>query len=233
MSRSNMQTQRANFIALREFAILYDFKFDPIKAYLDKTQEMIHLQEIELTEKFNKWNQERGKNPEMPDAFDFYESEIINSSEFASILNQSIYLTIYSTFENEFLKLCEWCQYTEHLNIGPKDIKDQNYIGQCRKFITNVLNVNLDGLNQEWNEIRKYQTIRNSIAHNGGILKDAKTDILNFVKHADGILIDPKSSKIEINSIEFLKTLIDKLADLLIRVIEEIIRQKENVGTNT
>jgi len=217
---------------LREFEIVYDFKFDPIKSYLDKTQEMIHLQEIELKEKLNKWDKERGENPERPNAIDFYESEILNCSEFANILNQSIYLTIFSTFENEFLKLCAWCQYTENLNIGPKDIKDQNYIGQCRKFITKVLNVKLDGLNQEWNEIRKYQIIRNSIAHNGGILKDAKTDMLNFVKHADGILIDSKSSKIEINSIVFLKTQIDTLVDFLIKIIEEIIRQKEMDGTN-
>ena len=86
---------------------MYDLKFDPIKAYLKSTQDMILQQEKELTEKYNKWNKEHGYNPEMPDAFDIYEMEILNSSEFPDILNQSVYLTIYSTFENEFFKLCE------------------------------------------------------------------------------------------------------------------------------
>src|SRR5690606_32742371 len=115
--------------------IMLDFKFDPIKAYLESTKDMILQQEQQLDAKYDKWNKEHGHNPEMPDAFDIYEMEILNSSEFPNILNQSIYLTIYSTFENEFFELCEWCQKTENLKIGPNDIKEQGYIGQCRKYI--------------------------------------------------------------------------------------------------
>lgn len=231
MSRIKDLGKRTKFMVLRNFEIGYDFRFDPIKAYLDKTQEMIHSQEKELTEKYNKWNEEHRENPEMPEAFDVYEIEILNSSEFANILNQSIYMTIYSTFENEFFKLCEWCQHAESLNLGPKDIKEQNYIGQCRKFIVKALNVNLDRLINEWTEIRKYQSIRNLIAHNNGILKGDNIDILNFINNSDGISIDHESSKIEITSIEFLKILIDKLVNFLTAIIEEIIKQKENAST--
>lgn len=212
-------------MTLQNFEISYDFKFDPIKAYLDKTQEMIINQEKELAEKFDKWNEEHRETPEVPDAFDFYEIEILNSYEFPNILNQSIYLTIYSTFENEFFKLCEWCQNAENLNIGPKDIKEQNYIGQCRKFIIKVLNVDLDKLNSKWTVVRKYQTIRNSIAHNNGILKGIRPDLLNFINKEEGVSIDHKD-KIEITSIEFLKTLINKLVEFLTDTIEEIISQK-------
>ena len=80
----------------------YVFKFDPIKAYLENTQRMISRYNKKNYKKYKKWFQEHECNPEMPDAFDIYEEEILNSSEFPNILNQSIYLTVYSTFENEF-----------------------------------------------------------------------------------------------------------------------------------
>jgi len=223
--------KRSKYWALSSSRILYDFKFDPIKAYLESTQGMILQQEKELTEKYDKWNKKHGHNPEIPDAFDIYEMEILNSSEFPNILNQSVYLTIYSTFENEFFKLCEWCQRAENLKIGPKDIKEQNYIGQCRKFITKALDVNLDNLNEKWAVIRRYQFLRNSIAHNNGVLKSPNQDILDFIESSNGISIDNDKSKIKIESIEFLETLIDKVTDFLCETIDEIIKEKNNAST--
>lgn len=207
--------------------ILLNFKFDPIKDYLDNSAGMIIQQEKELNEKYQAWNKKHSNNPEMPDAFDIYEMEIINSSEFPNILNQSIYLTIYSTFENEFFKLCEWCQNAENLKIGPKDINGQGYIGQCRKYVTNVLDVNLDDLNELWAEIKKYQLIRNSIAHNNGIIKSPNNDVLTFIENSNGILFDIKKSQVKIESIDFLKTLIDKLTDFISGTAEIIMNGKK------
>ena len=160
---------------------MYDFKFDPIKAYLEDTQGMISRQEKKLNKKYKKWDKKHEHNTEIPDAFDIYETEILNSSKFPTILNQSIYLTVYSTFENEFFTLCEVCQKIENLKIGPSDIKVQNRIEKCRKYCTKVLNINFNSLNEKWAEIRKYQLIRNSIAHNNGGIKTPKKDILEFI----------------------------------------------------
>jgi len=216
---------------LRNFQIGYDFRFDPIKAYLESTQGMILDQEKELEEKFKKWNEKHAENSEIPDAFDIYEMEILNSSEFPNILNKSIYLTIYSMFENEFNKLCEWCQHAEDLNLGPRDLKGRNYIGQCRSYIIKVLNVNLDNLNEQWAKIGKYQKIRNIIAHNNGIVKQANTEIRTFVNNTQGVSIEQKTSEIQISSVKFLKELIDHLVNFLNETIEEIITQKEEAST--
>jgi len=212
--------------------ILLDFKFDPIKEYLDKSVGMILQQERELNEKYRAWNKKHSNNPEIPDAFNIYEMEIINNSEFPNILNQSIYLTIYSTFENEFFNLSEWCQNAENLKIGPKDINGQGYIGQCRKYITNVLNINLDDLNEKWAEIKKYQLIRNSIAHNNGIIKSPKNSILTFIENSNGISFDTEKSQVKIESIDFLKTLIDKLSDFLSETAEKIMNEKNKPNNN-
>jgi len=232
MSRTRKRRfEGSKYCFLENSRIIYDFKFDPIKAYLESTQDMIFKQEKKLTEKYKKWNKEHKHNPEIPDAFDIYEMEILNSSDFTDILNQSVYLTIYSTFEIEFFNLCEWCQKAENLKLGPKDIKEQNYIGQCRKYITKVLEINLDSLNEKWTEIRKYQLIRNSIAHNNGIIKSPKDDILRFIENSNGISFDIKKSRIKMESIDFLKTLIDKLTDFLSETSEKIMNEKNNAST--
>lgn len=226
MSRS----KRNKYETLYSLRIVCDFKFDPIKAYLENTQRMILQHEKELNEKYHAWNKKHVNNPEFPDAFDVYEMDYMNSLEFSTILNQSIYLTIYSSFEIEFFNLCKWCQKIENFKIGPKDIKGQNYILQCRNYITKVLDVNLDSLNEEWIEIRKCQFIRNSIAHNNGILKSPQNDVLKFIEESRGISFDAEKSSIKIESIDFLKTLIDKLTNFLSGTAEKIISEKNKTN---
>lgn len=228
MSRLN---SKSKFLTLQYFEIGYEFRFDPIKAFLKKTEGMIHKQEEELTKKFQKWNQEHDGDPETPDAYDVYEMEILNSSQFGNLLNQSMYLTIYSTFENEFFNLCEWCKNAENLSLGPKDINDRSYIGQCRKYIIKAFNVNLDKLNSQWNEIKNYQVIRNSIAHNDAILNEGNQAIQEFIEKTEGISIDKKEMKIKIHSIVFLTNLIDKIVAFLTETINEIINQKDTAFT--
>jgi hypothetical protein len=226
MSRTRRLQNEIKFMILRNLKIGYDFQFSPIKAYLEKTQEMILLQKQELEEKYKKWDEDNSENPEIPDAFGFYEMEILNSAEFPNILNKSVYLTVYSMFENDFFKLCEWCQKLEKLNLGPKDLKGGNYLGQCKNYITKVLNVDLENQQKQWLEIEKYQQIRNLIAHNNGIIKIGNKEIQKFILNTEGISIDQKSLVINIDSIIFINELINHLTNFLNETIEEIISQK-------
>ena len=218
--------KRNKYEYLDSFSLMCDLKFDQIRAYLENSQDMISRQEKKINKKYKKWYQEHEYNPEMPNAFDIVEEEIIISSEFPNILNQSIYLTVYSTFENEFFTLCEACQEIENLKIGPKDVKGQNYLEKCRQYCTKFLNINFDSLNEKWVEIRKYQLIRNSIAHNNGTIKSPKKDILEFIENSNGIKFDIKNSSIEIESIDFLKTMIDKFICFLLAIAELIMIEK-------
>ena len=90
-----------------------------------------------------------------------------------------------------------------------------------------VLNINFDSLNEKWAEIRKYQLIRNSIAHNNGTIKSPKKDILEFIENSNGITFDIKDSSITIESIDFLKTLIDKFTCFLL-AIADLIKIEKN-----
>lgn len=218
--------KRNKYEYLDIFLFNCDLEFDQIRAYLENSQDMISRQEKKINKKYKKWYQEHEHNPEMPDAFDIVEEEIIISSEFPNILNQSIYLTVYSTFENDFFTLCEACQEIEDLKIGPRDIKGQNYLEKCRKYCTKFLNIDLNSLNEKWVEIRKYQLIRNSIAHNNGTIKSPDKDLLEFIENSNGIKFDIKNSSIKIESIDFLKTMIDKFICFLFAIAELIMIEK-------
>lgn len=232
MSRLNT---RNKYEYLDSFLFMSDLKFDQIRAYLENTQDMISRHEKKINKKYKKykkWYQEQEYNFEMPDAFDIVEEEIIISSEFPNILNQSIYLTVYSTFENDFFILCEACQKIEDLKIGPRDINGQNYLEKCRKYCSKVLNINFDSMNEKWAEIRKYQLIRNSIVHNNGTIKSPDKDLLEFIENSNGIKFDIKNLSIEIESIDFLKTMIDKFICFLLAIAELIMIEKNKNMAN-
>jgi len=227
MSRRE-QLNRNPFLSLQDLSIFYDFKFDPIKAYLKHTTNLIQGVEQEVKEKIKKWDKEKDSDSKIPDGFDIYESEVNNTGEFRSLLNNSMFLTIYSLFEIEFVRLCENTAKIQGSRLQPKDLSGKNYIDQCRRYIVNVLEVDLDELNTEWTEITKFQTIRNSLAHNDGILKDKNPSIKDFIKNTEGLSADVKTFKIEIKNDEFLISLIDKLVKFLDSTIDKIIEQKGN-----
>lgn len=210
-----------------DFFNAYDFKFDPIKAYLDHSDQMIKLHKEEVKRRYDLWEKERGQDNEIPEAYDILEEEIINNAEFGKILNNSVFLTIYSMFEHELLNICLICKKAEGLALGPKDLTGRNYIGQCKKFITKLVGVNLDSLNQEWEKIQKYQQLRNTITHRSGKITDPKPDIIDFIDQTDGVSIDTTKSIITIDTVEFLKELIDLIIKYLTSITKEIVCQKD------
>lgn len=214
------------FLELHNLSIFYDFKFDPIKAYLQHTQNLIQGIELGVKDKINKWDRSKGSNKEIPDGFDIYEHEVITTGEFRSILSNSIFLTTYGLFENEFKRICVYSAEIQKSLLRPKDLHGYNYIDQCRRFITKVLDVNLEKLNTEWDEISKFQTLRNSFAHNDGILKDKSEKNIEFIKRTKGLSLDEVTYKINIEDNEFLIYLIEKLVKFLNLIINEIVMHK-------
>ncbi|MFD1552583.1 hypothetical protein DNU06_15565 [Putridiphycobacter roseus] len=198
----------------------YELQFHPIKFYLENSQKTILLCEKELEEKYNKYNEH------IQYLMELSELRKLTTKQLPDILNKSVYLTIYSMFENEFFKLCESLQKIENLNLGPKDLKGGSYIALCNNYIKKVINVNLDRFKNEWEITEKYQQIRNLIAHNNGIIKPNNKEIIKFINTTEGISFDKNSLFINIDSVTFLNMLIDHLVKYLNDIIDEIQIQK-------
>ena len=173
-----------------------------------------HVKEIDR--KYKEWEEKRLSNPKLPDAFDIVEAEIMNNSQFEKILYNSVFLAIYSMFEHEFTEICRLCQKEENYQSGPK-----NYLAGSKKYIMEVVGVNLDSLNDAWNKIQDYRRLRNSIAHRAGEVSDQET--IRFVNSTDGVSIN---RLVTIDSIDFLKDFIDLTVNYLVGVCDEIVSQK-------
>ena len=63
--------EESKYSNLENFHITYDFTFDPIKAYLEKSNSMIEEIEALLKVKYDKWENEK-KSDNLPDAIDVF-----------------------------------------------------------------------------------------------------------------------------------------------------------------
>lgn len=211
---------------LAYYQILLDAKFDPIKSYLERSTEMIEKVNLEMKIKVDNWNAENRSYINVPEGIEQYFEEISTTGQLKPILYNSILLSTYSMFEYEFLNLCLDCHRVENCKLSPKDINGNSDIDQYRRFITKLLEVNLDSLNTYWQAIQKYRKIRNSFTHKNGVFNEPKKDMLKFINDADGIRFDSEKKLIVIESTNFLKNFVDLAKDYLLGVANEIVDQK-------
>ncbi|WP_027066628.1 MULTISPECIES: hypothetical protein [Maribacter] len=211
-------------------SIMLDFKFDPILAYLDESKGMIAAKELELRLKIEEWDEKYHSHPESPEAFDYYEQEIINQKRFPELLNNSIFLVIYSVFEDHFKGLCNMAGNRVKSKLLVTDISSNGgYINQCRKFMIKVIGLELIESQIEWTEIKKFQLIRNAIAHNKGQIKEVKSDLNKFIETKPGISYSKNSSLLFISDIEFLQSFIDVIKKFFVKLNKNLIQELSKV----
>tara|TARA_R110002049_G_scaffold17289_2_gene67547 strand:- start:960 stop:1640 length:681 start_codon:yes stop_codon:yes gene_type:complete len=187
--------------------VMLDFKFDPIISYLEESEVMIRRKGDEIKTKFEEWEKKYGHDLNVPDAYDIYENEVLNYGEFPKLLNNSIFLVIYSMFESHYQELCMIVGNRIGSSLRVKDLAGGSDIELCRNYLTKVVGVNLENSNTEWSEIKKYQILRNAIAHNTGTLKKIDTDLEKFIERKSGVKL--LNQTIYIEEILFLTSFID------------------------
>ncbi len=75
-----------------------------------------------------------------------YETEIMIVNQLSRLANNSLFLMTYSIFEKYMFELSAFCQEIEEKNISAKDLNGKEYIDQCRRYIQNVIEVDLTNL---------------------------------------------------------------------------------------
>lgn len=217
----NFQMSRLN-----DFNTLIEFEFDAVNSFLDNSDNMIKLKEKELKDRLEKWEIERLSYDNAPEPFDMFETEIICFNQFTRLLNNSLFLMTYSILEKYMFEICSFCQQMEGKKISAKDLKGEGYIDQCRKYIQNVIEIDLTNLQAEWGEIKKYQTIRNSIAHKDSKINDIKSDLKSFIDSTTEISYNEKDSSISIDSYEFISKFTLAIKQYISKLTNEIYNKK-------
>lgn len=228
MNNSNTKGNRKLYWLLRSDMSLIDLKFKPIKAFVRSAKSMIEAEQQQLQKLFDEFDNHVTEELEDDrDAFDIYEEEIMNQQEYPRLLYNSMFLTIYSTLETEFNRICTLCKRIEGLKLGYKDLAGNNYLKQSKDYLTKVLNIDLVAANEDWKNIQIYQTLRNSIVHKQGRFISDIQHHLEFIRDMDGVHIDPDSKKIIIESEVFLNKFIDVVIRYLQTVSEAVVKQRQ------
>ncbi|PKA99650.1 hypothetical protein B0O79_3368 [Flavobacteriaceae bacterium MAR_2009_75] len=207
--------------------VFLDFKFDPIISYLTESSSMIERKGVEIKHKFDTWEKEHRGNLDAPDAFDMYEQDLINHEKFPELLNNSMFLVIYSMFETHYHEFCKMISQKIDCILGVNDLAGSNYLTRCLNFLEKVVGIDLTHLNPLWEQIKNYQNIRNSIAHNQGKLQKINPAIQRFAAQKPGIEIINR--KIFIKETSFLISFIELIKEYFVnlnKVLVEHFRKK-------
>ncbi len=223
MSRTN---NKPSVLWLQNFIEFTDFEIDPIVSFINETSHMINEKQSEIDNKFQEWERMHENDPDMPSAFDVFENEIFEHERFSTILLQSTFITIYSKLENTFFDICEFCRKNFEHSIDVKDLAGRNYIQRFKKYLKLVIGINLSSIETDWNDIIKYQRIRNTFVHKGGEIKNIESDLETFINNTDGISYDLSTKKIVLESIKFNIDFCNIVKQFISINITEIINQK-------
>ncbi len=101
---------------------------------------------------------------------------------YPTILRNSLFISIFSFFENELNQLCNLYKIFFNSTISLEDISGKGIV-KAKKYLEKVVGLNLDSLNTEWSILANYKKIRNSLVHNDGKFKslDELSKILDNV----------------------------------------------------
>ena len=176
---------KIGLMALEEMAI--EFEWQKYNGFLE-------VMEPYLSELTTNWNQEiEDKAQELEDEeersdfFAFFADDYENFRQFNVILANSFFSTAYFFFEHSLMMMCQRTKTIHDCPFAVTDINARTNLDRAKKYMKR-LGVQFPSNVPEWSEIKRYNTVRNAIAHNGGIvLPNWRACELEFVKRK-GIL---------------------------------------------
>lgn len=84
---------------------------------------------------------------------------------FPNLLRSSLFVTIYSTLENELNRLCRELSKEDGLDV--EDLRGSGII-RAGTFLSRVCRVDFPQESKEWKRLLEYNQLRNIIVHNNG-----------------------------------------------------------------
>lgn len=152
------------------------------------------------------------------------------------IFLNSIFLALYSNFEDLIYKLARIVEDQNSKQIGIDDIKGQGYVDQYRKYMHLVGKIGSAKKDEIWDELDIYQLVRNKLSHEGGYLNKSLKSKLEDRKEfkyliENKVLLAGTFGQIRLREIYFLEKFCDlsnKLLDLLLKDIEVCEQRKHS-----
>jgi hypothetical protein len=172
--------------------------------------------------------------------FDEYIKNLVKSSgskadiEISSVLSNfdwiflnSIYLALYTNFENLVYQLARIFEDRNSVLIGIEDIRGQGYVDQYRKYLHLVGKIDSAKKDEMWDELEIYRLIRNKLAHEGGNFNKSLKSILEDKKEFNylidnKVLLAGKFGQIRLRELFFLEKFCNLTNKILDRLLKDI-----------
>lgn len=133
------------------------------------------------------------------------------------IHRKSLVMLLYAFLEEHLFELCRLSEIHFNHSLKTKDLNGRG-IEQCKKYLTKVLGISWQSLNEEWEFIIQFQFVRNTYVHTPNDEKRKKR--AEFIgKHCSGIEILPS---------EYLEKSLNNI-DIFFRKLQEKMIEKDNM----
>lgn len=170
--------------------------------------------------KIGKWGEALHED-KREEFFDWYYDDIANMRDtFPQLLRASLFLSVYAFLEHELDVLCKRYKKEKSLSLDVSDLRDKG-IFRSQNYLKKVVSIPFPDNSPEWSRIRACQSLRNHMAHAGGLWRKIDNDDLK-----KKLLVLPR---VTIDSMERIQ-LEDKFIQDLIADVRWLLTEVVNSG---
>ncbi|WP_169801073.1 hypothetical protein [Halalkalibacter krulwichiae] len=186
----------------------------PIEQY----KEYAELIETHLSKK-SQWFADEAKklSPEEYEEFEtFYSDDWYNHRfVYSQTHRKSLFNTIYSFLEKTLLNICQKQDKSNKSLVKYSDINGKG-IDKSRTYLTKVIGINIP--QTDWEILKSYQSIRNSLAHNDGENISQNDKIPPAIRKVESIRIENDRIKLDPEACE---KFLDKIENFLSNIHDQ------------
>ncbi len=145
-----------------EYILEVDFQLDSFKEYINITEEIVDNEIKEKIRRYKKFLKEASDiQIEMEYDFEQFEDHKIKIFTHQLYYN-SLFISLYSFFERKMYQLCKLAEEKQLIKIN--DLSGDGIL-KYYKYLSKVLDLNLNELNPEWAFITNCNKLRNRLVH--------------------------------------------------------------------
>ena len=188
--------------------------------YIKDTGGLIKKHEDEFKKRIDEYMED---DPEGRDEIiDFhYDDFQMYSTFYPFMLYNSTFLGLYSFFESTLKDICSTLEKMDLSKLKLSDLaRKSDDISQMKKFLTDVIGLNLYELDNVHSQLKDYREVRNLIVHHYSSLKPNKNGRSDdrFIINDQRLLIDEKNERFVIKDDKYI-TDFSKLIEEYLRIV--------------
>ena len=188
-----MVIQRMTWLQARRWRFSCEVR--AIRKYIETSTAALKRTYVELLASIHSEIPHGCDREEAESIYSQYQEEFSHFDDrFPAIASSSLFLTIFSLFEQQMSQICEGVREEKGLQIGVEDLQGEG-MGKYRKYLEKVCGVSYPQT-KEAHRMDLFRRIRNAFAHGQGRLKkDQGEDIRQLAKQS------PKTISVSFNEI--------------------------------